>query len=162
MNQHEELIHTFYTAFQERDYKVMQQCYADDATFSDPVFRNLDAHQVQAMWEMFLVKNDSLTVEYRNVEATGERVTAQWTARYTLSTTGRPVTNTIRSAFKIKNGKITEHTDRFDFYGWTRQALGLKGMLLGWTPFVKTRIRRTAMSSLHRFMQHKKKKLKEG
>lgn len=155
MTKNEQLIHTFYTAFQNRDFKTMQECYADNATFSDPVFRELNAEQVRAMWKMFLVKNDSLTMSYKNVEHVGEKVTAQWTAHYTLSSTGRPVTNTIRSMFRIKDGKITRHTDRFDFYSWTRQALGIKGVLLGWTPFLKKRVRRTAMASLTNFMRQK-------
>lgn len=156
MNQHEELIHTFYSAFKERNFRVMQECYADSATFSDPVFQDLNADQVRAMWEMFLVKNDSLTIEYKNVELISELVTAQWTARYTLSSTGRPVTNTIRAIFRIKDGKIMRHTDSFNFYGWTRQALGLKGALIGWTPLVKNRVRKTAMSSLDTFMRSNK------
>ena len=155
MTKNEQLIHTFYTAFQERDYKTMQDCYADNTTFSDPVFRELNAEQVRAMWEMFLVRNDSLTISYKNVEHVGEKVTAQWTAYYTFSPTGQPVTNTIRAMFRIKDGKITRHTDRFDFYSWARQALGIKGKLLGWTPFVKKRVRRTAMASLMNFMRQK-------
>jgi len=155
MNQHEQLIHTFYSAFKERNFRVMQECYADNATFSDPVFQDLNADQVRAMWEMFLVKSDSLTIDCKNIELIQELVTAQWTARYTLSSTGRPVTNTIRSIFRIKNGKIVRHTDSFNFYGWTRQALGMKGILLGWTPFVKNRIRRTARASLRTFMKSK-------
>lgn len=155
MNQHEQLIHTFYSAFKERNFRVMQECYADNATFSDPIFQDLNADQVRAMWEMFLVKSDSLTIEYKNIELIQELVTAQWTARYTLSSTGRQVTNTIRSIFRIKNGKIVRHTDSFNFYGWTRQALGMKGILLGWTPFVKNRIRRTARASLRTFMKSK-------
>ena len=133
----------------------MQECYADNATFSDPVFQDLNADQVRAMWEMFLVKSDSLTIDCKNIELIQELITAQWTARYTLSSTGRPVTNTIRSIFRIKNGKIVRHTDSFNFYGWTRQALGMKGILLGWTPFVKNRIRRTARASLRTFMKSK-------
>jgi len=155
MTKNEQLIHTFYTAFQERDFKTMQHCYADNATFSDPVFRELNAEQVRVMWEMFLVRNDSLTISYKNVEHVGEKVTAQWTAHYSLSSTGRPVTNTIRSMFRIKDGKITRHTDRFEFYSWARQALGMKGVLFGWTPFVKKRVRRTAMASLISFMRKK-------
>ena len=162
MTQNEELVHTFYQAFQERDFKTMQACYSDSATFSDPVFRELNADQLRAMWEMFLVKNDSLTISFRNIETVGEMVTAQWTAHYTLSSTGRPVTNNIRSIFRIKNNKIVRHTDRFQLYGWTRQALGIKGILLGWTPFVKKRIRRKAMAALLSYMRDRNQGRESG
>jgi ketosteroid isomerase-like protein len=155
MTESEELIHTFYTAFKNRDYGTMQECYSDSATFSDPVFRDLNARQVRSMWEMFLVKNESLTIEFSDIELIGEKVSAQWTARYTLSSTGRPVTNSIRSMFRIKDGKITRHTDNFNFYRWCRQALGLKGVLLGWSPMLKNRVRKTARTSLDRFVSQK-------
>jgi ketosteroid isomerase-like protein len=154
MTPQEQLIHTFYSSFQTRDYRTMQECYADHATFSDPVFQNLNASQVRAMWEMFLVKNESLTMKYSGVEYNGETVTANWTADYVLSTTGNSVTNSIRSEFRIEEGKIVQHTDRFDFYRWSRQALGFKGILFGWTPFVKNAVRRSAMASLQNYIRN--------
>jgi|GEM_PF-4737977 len=56
MNGNEALINRFYTAFQQLDYKTMQDCYQDDAVFSDPVFGLLQGREVKAMWEM-LCKN---------------------------------------------------------------------------------------------------------
>jgi limonene-1,2-epoxide hydrolase len=155
MTPEEKLIHSFYSAFQTRDYRTMQASYADHATFSDPVFRDLNASQVRAMWEMFLVKNKSLTIDYTSVEFMGATVTANWTAEYVLTTTGRSVTNEIKAEFRVEAGKITEHTDRFDFYRWTRQALGIKGVLLGWTPFVKRKIRRSARATLNSYIKNR-------
>ena len=130
----------------------MQQCYADDATFSDPVFRNLDANQVRAMWEMLLIKNESLTIKYHDVQGAGDIVSARWRADYLCSATGRSVANTITAEFMIENGSISQHKDRFYFYEWIRQALGLKGVLLGWTPFVKGKIQRSAMATLQNYI----------
>jgi hypothetical protein len=36
-------------------------------------------------------------------------------------------------------------------YRWTRQALGIPGVLLGWTPFMRRAIQRRAAQSLARF-----------
>lgn len=154
MAQDEQLIHTFYSAFQQHNYREMQTCYADHASFSDPVFRDLNAKQVRAMWEMFCVKNKTLNVDYSNVRMNGETVTAEWTANYVLSSTGNRVKNEIKSRFIIQYGKIAEHTDTFNFYRWSRQALGFKGVLLGWTPFVKRKVQRSAMASLYDYIRH--------
>lgn len=43
MNANEQCINSFYTAFQNKDFKTMQQCYADNAVFTDEVFIDLDA-----------------------------------------------------------------------------------------------------------------------
>lgn len=158
MTQNEQLIHAFYSAFQQRNYRAMQTCYADYASFSDPVFRDLTADQVRSMWKMFCVKNQTLTVEYGNVQVKDTTVTADWTANYVLSSTGNRVKNDIKSRFVIQDGKITEHTDTFDFYRWARQALGAKGILLGWTPFVKRKVQRSAMATLQDFIRHQTKK----
>ncbi len=50
--QEKELIIKFYTAFQQRDYKTMQDCYHEEAVFLDPVFEDLNATEVKYMWEM--------------------------------------------------------------------------------------------------------------
>lgn len=155
MNKNEEILNSFYTAFQNRDYQSMQQYYADNAIFNDEVFRNLNAGQVKAMWEMLIKRGRDLQIEFRNVMATDTTGSVGWTARYTFSQTRRPVVNHILATFEFENGKIIRHTDTFDFYRWARQALGINGLLLGWTPFLKTKVKKTAMGSLDKFMAAK-------
>lgn len=64
--------------------------------------------------------------------------------------TGRSVLNDIRAGFRFADGLIAEHRDDFDFYRWARQALGPVG-LLGWTPFVRSAVRRRAAARLDAF-----------
>jgi len=153
MSPNQEVIDRFYTAFQHKDYATMQQCYADDATFTDVAFETLNAKQVKAMWEM-LCKSSSedFKVEYRILSANGDLVTAQWTAWYTFSATGNKVVNRIKARFTLRDGKIVSHTDDFDFYKWARQALGIPGLLLGWLPFFKNKVQKTARGKLDAFM----------
>ena len=49
-------------------------------------------------------------------------------------------------------GLIAEHHDEFDFYRWARQALGPPGVLLGWTPLVRSAVRRGARGRLDEFI----------
>jgi ketosteroid isomerase-like protein len=153
MNPNQQIIDRFYTAFQQKDYAAMQRCYADDATFTDAVFKTLDAEQVKAMWEM-LCKSSSpdFRVEYRILSAKEDSVSAEWTAWYTFSATGNKVINRIKANFTLQDGKIVTHTDDFDFYKWARQAFALKGSLLGWTPFFKSKVQKTARGKLGAFM----------
>ncbi len=152
MHPNEHLIHNFYTAFQDRDHQFMQASYADDASFNDPVFRTLDAVQVRSMWEMFCKRSKDLTIEFSDVKATADRGTATWEAMYTFTPTGKPVINKIRAEFTFREGKIINHVDTFSFYNWARQALGWKGLLLGWAPVVQRKVRQMACNSLDRFM----------
>lgn len=153
MNPNQQVIERFYTAFRQKDYATMQQCYAHDATFSDAIFKNLNAGQVKAMWQMLCTGSSAdFKVEYRVLSANGDSVTAEWTAWYTFSATGKKVINRIKASFTLRDGLIVTHIDDFDFYTWAKQALGFKGFLLGWTPFLKNKVQKSAADKLENFM----------
>jgi ketosteroid isomerase-like protein len=147
-----ELINRFYTAFQQRDYAAMQACYHPEAIFHDPVFQTLDSRQVRAMWQMLLTSARDLRVTFGDVSAEGEAGSCQWHAHYTFSRTGRPVHNIVRSVFTFRDGLIITQKDHFNFWRWSRQALGLSGLLLGWSPIVKSKVRKTAQQGLAKFL----------
>ena len=54
------LIERFYAALDRRDAETMIACYAPDATFADPVFPELDAAGVAAMWRMLCARGKDL------------------------------------------------------------------------------------------------------
>lgn len=157
MNTNEQLITRFYTAFQQLDYITMQDCYSDDAVFSDPVFGLLQGEEVKAMWEMLCKNAKNFSLQFSNIQLLDEEyASCNWVASYTFSKTGRKVVNTIQANLRIQNGKITEHTDKFDLWKWSRQALGMPGWLLGWNNIVQGKIHRNAKQSLAKFMESKK------
>jgi ketosteroid isomerase-like protein len=149
----DDLIQRFYAAFDRRDGDAMAACYAPEATFVDPVFGRLDAEQVRAMWRMLTGQAEDLKVELAEHDSDGSTGSARWIAHYTFTRTGRPVVNEVRATFKFADGLIVEHNDKFSFYGWSRQALGRTGTLLGWTPSLQLRVHRDARRRLAAFMQ---------
>ena len=130
----------------------MASCYVPEAEFSDPVFQGLRGPEVAGMWRMLCERGSDLRIELGAVTEDGQTGTAHWEAWYTFSATGRPVHNVIQASFSFESGLIRRHLDRFDLYAWTRQALGLKGVLLGWSPPVQNAIRAQARRSLDRFL----------
>ena len=69
-----------------------------------------------------------------------------------------PVFTDLRGAeagdmWRFRDGKIAEHRDHFDLWRWAGQALGIKGLLLGWTPFVQNAIRQQAAKGLAAFQK---------
>jgi ketosteroid isomerase-like protein len=145
---HEELIQTFYRAFQKRDADAMAACYHPEIEFSDEVFPLLRGTRAGDMWRMLCSRGKDLEVEFRDVHADGDGGHAHWDATYTFSKTGRRVVNRIDATFAFREGKIVRHVDRFDFWRWSRQALGPVGLLLGWTPIVRSAVRRQAAEQL--------------
>ncbi|WP_316842794.1 nuclear transport factor 2 family protein [Pedobacter gandavensis] len=152
MNVNQELITKFYTAFKNKDITGMQECYSDRATFSDPAFPNLNAHELRAMWAMLIKSGKDMQIEFSAVKGTENGGTAHWDAHYTFSATGRKVWNQIDAKFIIENGKIIQHQDHFNFYKWSKQSLGLAGMLLGWTSFLRKKVRKQASTKLAAYM----------
>jgi ketosteroid isomerase-like protein len=142
------LIERFYEAFQRRDVDAMAACYAPDVTFSDPVFGELHGDEVRAMWRMLVSRAQEFTLAFSQVSADDNGGSAHWVASYVFSQTGRSVVNPIDAKFVFRGGLIVEHRDRFDLWRWASQALGAKGALLGWTPFVQNAIRAQAKRGL--------------
>lgn len=148
----EATIRGLYDALNRHDGEAMAACYGPDAHFSDPVFPELRGSQPGDMWRMLTERATDLAVELPEARADEQAGAARWIARYTFGGTGRSVTNRINSQFKFDNmGLIAEQQDDFSFWAWARQALGLTGMLLGWTPLVRAKVRTNAATELARF-----------
>jgi arsenate reductase len=146
------LIERFYEAFDRHDGATMASCYAPDARFHDPAFGELHGDEPGAMWKMLTGRADDLRVQLVEHDADQTSGSAHWLADYTFTQTGRKVHNDVHATFRFTDGLIAEHDDSFDFYAWSRQALGPAGLLLGWTPIVQGKVRRQARASLDEFM----------
>jgi hypothetical protein len=68
-----------------------------------------------------------------------------WIASYNFSKNSQLL---IASApFYFQDGLIIRHTDDFDIWKWSKQALGLTGYLFGWTGFMQNKIHTNAILS---------------
>jgi ketosteroid isomerase-like protein len=152
MHPNERLIHGFYTCFQQLDANGMIECYAPDVVFSDEVFVDLRGKEAGAMWHMLASRARDFSLIFRDVKADDQHGSAHWEATYLFSKTGRMVTNVIDSEFEFRDGLIVRQKDHFDFWRWSRRALGLPGVLLGWTPMLKQSVRATARAGLDQFI----------
>lgn len=148
-----------YTAFARLDAATMAECYAQDAQFDDEVFSLRGRDEVAGMWSMLCETTrskgaDVWKLQHSGVQADARTGSAHWVADYRFSATGRMVRNRIHSRFTFDAaGLIATQHDRFNFWTWARQALGLSGLLLGWTPWLRNKVRRQAAASLRRYLQ---------
>ena len=137
-----------YQAFNRLDAEAMSACYTEDVLFSDPVFGELRGRQASDMWRMLTSRAKNFSVKFDNVRADERTGGAHWVATYLFTQTGNTVVNDIQARFVFRDGKICEHHDHFDLWRWSRQALGTKGLLLGWSPLVQNAIRAQAQKGL--------------
>ncbi|XDD50679.1 nuclear transport factor 2 family protein [Leptospira sp. WS92.C1] len=151
-----EVTQEFYNAFQKKDAVTMGSLYSDSAIFSDPVFPNLNATEVKAMWQMLIARGKDLELKLNPIQSEGDTAKITWEAYYTFSKTGKKVHNVINAELVCKDGKIVKHTDRFGFYRWSRQALGTAGLFLGFLPFLQNKVRAEAKRNLDLFLKKQK------
>jgi hypothetical protein len=153
VQQNRDLIDKFYTAFAQKDAVRMNSFYAPNAVFEDPAFGRLNGKEVVAMWLMLIERGGkSLSISHTIGEVTNGKAKANWIAIYPFSKTLRMVHNKISAEFIIEEGKIVYHKDSFSLWKWSSMALGLPGMLLGWSPFMKNKIRQQALAQLRKYM----------
>ncbi len=144
----------FYSAFQAHDAKIMAECYHKDVVFNDPAFQNLDYDKVTAMWAMLIQRSKgNLEINFDSIVGDDKMAQCIWEADYEFSTTGRTVHNIIHATMEFKDDLIIKHTDHFNFWRWSRMALGVPGLLLGWSPMLKNKVRKMARASLDKYMQ---------
>ena len=103
------------------------------------------------MWRMLLTRAEDLAIEVKIAEDGPSRAQVDWVAHYTFGATGRPVVNLVHTEMSVSVGRIVRQVDQFSLWRWSSQALGVRGLLLGWTPAVRTRIRTQAARSLKDF-----------
>ncbi|MEO8001639.1 MAG: nuclear transport factor 2 family protein [Arenimonas sp.] len=152
-----ELLEKFYNAFANLDAETMASCYHENAEFEDPAFSLHGKKEVVGMWTMLCTTvkekgRDVWQFEYSDIAADDLLGKAHWEPRYRFSATGRMVHNIVDAKFGFKDGLIISHQDHFDFWRWSKQALGTPGVILGWSSFLKKKVRSQAAANLAAFM----------
>jgi len=147
-----EIINSFYEGFARGDYSTMGSHYHEDVTFEDPAFGKLQGEKAAKMWEMLLTSS-SPKITFSDVSTQGDTGSARWQAIYSFGPQKRKVVNNISAAFTFKDGKIIDHKDSFDLWKWSRQALGIPGLLLGWSPFIKNKVQKMANNRLDHYLK---------
>lgn len=138
----EQVIRHFYESFQNLNGDEMALCYHDAIEFQDPAFGSLHGERAKNMWRMLCdsQKGKNFKVIFSEIEADSEQGSAHWEAFYTFSKTGRTVHNSIEAKFEFKDGKIINHCDDFNLHHWAKQAMGIKGWILGGTGFFRNKL----------------------
>ncbi|MEO6623594.1 MAG: nuclear transport factor 2 family protein [Burkholderiaceae bacterium] len=154
----EQTIRTLYESLARLDGDAVAACYAEQASFDDEAFSLKGRREVGGMWRMLCetTRNKGRAdwkVEFSQVHAHDGHGSAHWDAYYRFSTTGRLVHNSIDAEMTFDAaGLILTQRDRFSFWRWSRQALGTPGLLLGWSPMLRNKVRKMAAGNLQRYL----------
>lgn len=154
MHPNAQLLSDFYRAFARQDPAPMRAAYAPEAHFTDPAFPHLHGSAIGDMWTMLCEQAKEFRLEFREVKADDSTGSVHWEAWYRFGGK-RQVHNIIEARFSFAGGRISRHVDSFDFWRWSRQALGPAGALLGWTPLLRGAVVNRAAASLAAWQQRR-------
>ncbi len=151
------LLKQFYDAFTKFDAEKMLSCYHKDIEFKDPAFGTLHGKRAGAMWEMLCSRQEGkdFKIIYKDLITDGNKGSLTWEAFYEFGPTKRKVHNIIQADFTFKEGKILIHHDDFNLHSWAKQAMGLKGWLLGNTGFFKRKLHQQTSTLLDSYIKSK-------
>jgi hypothetical protein len=156
MTENEKIVTKFYDAFANADASKMCEYYHPDIEFRDPIFGSLKGNDACQMWEMLIARsNENIKIKLSEVKSNDYHGTARWEATYYFSKNKRKVVNSIRAEFFFQDGLMRRHTDDFDIWKWSKQALGLTEYLFGWTGFMQNKIHINAVLSLKKYQKIK-------
>lgn len=148
VTKNKEIVTNFYEAMTNADHGKMNSLYAEDATFSDPVFSGLSGGETRAMWTMLMTRAKNWSHRFEVLEVGKSLAHVKWVGMYDFSKTGRRVENHVDSWLVLQDSKIIAHVDLFDFWKWSRMALGPVGYVLGWSDFLRKKVGNQAKKGL--------------
>lgn len=144
----------FFDALRRCDKAALRDCCSPGLRFDDPLI-SITGRDDRLDWCTLLwtpCDGDGQRIwhlELDDVHTRGPLGTARWNLRYRYTPTGRLIELAVTSQFTFDpDGSITAQRDSFDFWRWSRQAHGLLGLLLGWTPLLWDQARDQARVSL--------------
>ena len=101
-------------------------------------------------------KGKDFKVVVSDIEGNATKGSAQWEAFYTFSKTGRKVHNKINAKFQFKDGLMISHIDAFNLHNWAKQAMGVKGLLMGRTRYFSNKLKAQTNYLLDKYIEEKK------
>lgn len=162
MNANEELLHIFFRSLKSKNFIQLADCYAKNATFTNPVYISLNKTLTVAMFNMYIRNAENLRLDFKNITADHHSGSAEWLITYTTAKKNKVVIKYLKSHFTFKNEKIVKQVDDFNFYNYIRQIKGATGFMFGWARLYKTSVQNSAMKELIRFKDNDNFKISEN
>lgn len=149
MDNHLQLLQTFFTAFAKKDLNTMLDCYHENVIYDDVGFGKQKGENAKTVWRFLIKKVDAnAQITFSNIQVSKDKGQANWVTKYTFNQ--QKITNKITSTFYFQDGKIIYHKDNYSLWKWSQQAYGFIGYLIGWSPIFHWLVR----WQMQRILQH--------
>jgi len=152
----EEIIYSFFKAFQKKDFNLMNSLYTENIEFKDPVFGKLNAKETRAMWRMLCETGKDLIITFDKASVSDNKAVITWHAGYTFPGTKKWIQNVITSEFEFDGTQIAKQKDRFSLQKWFIMAFGNSALFWSWLPYFRKKFQNEARKGLAYYMKRKR------
>jgi limonene-1,2-epoxide hydrolase len=142
-----EIVKEFYKALDSGDYRTVNEFYHKNAHYKDEIF-DFKGLEIHALWYTATLPDMELSAELESIREEEDAIYTEWVMSYTLDIIKRRIRLKEKGKFTFQEGKIIEHTDKYDFWTWCIQAFGIIGRALGWSNWLQNRVRSQAKKSV--------------
>jgi hypothetical protein len=161
MHPNADTITKFYAAFAQLDPEAMGACYADDVRFDDEVFSLRGKAQTMGMWRMLCEATrakgkDDWKLEYSGIEADANDRPRPLGRPLPLQRHRAPGAQPHRRRLHLQPARPDRHAPRpLQLLGLVAPGARRAGLLLGWTPMLRNKVKQQAAHNLRKFMERK-------
>jgi ketosteroid isomerase-like protein len=140
------LVEQHYKAIQAKDADAILAVYAADCRIDHPLIGRMSKDEFSKAVQAFIRQTPDYELEFQISHAGAQRVDAEWALTHVFHLTGRTIRLAGATTYFLSANRITRHIDQFDRRAWSRQAMGMTGLVLsfvpGWRSFVERELRR--------------------
>jgi len=153
MDFNHQLIADFFTAMHQHDFSKMQNIYANDIAFFDPMFQYFNEGQVMMMWRFRIENAASFSVDFSNITDEGDGYFTVDVVLHYVNPKNKPIHLKMKSYLRIINNKIAEHSDAYSIHGLCKQERGISGNWIGWNRMYQNRLKLEAKKAVLAYAQ---------
>lgn len=123
-----------FRAIRFRDVTRAVAAYASEAQIMHPIVGKLTKDQLSGALTVFINRTKTYELHHEIRLAGPASAHVAWSIDHVLFVTGRRVRISGVSELVFEGDRIVLHRDYLSVRDWSRQALGLKGLVLSWIP----------------------------
>jgi hypothetical protein len=140
------LVEQLFKAFQSKDTDAIFATYAADCQFDHPLIGRLSKNEFSMAIRAFMRATPDYELAFQINHTDAKRVDVEWTITHIFHLTAKVIKQHGTTTCFLSNNRIVQQIDKFDRRAWSRQAMGMTGLVLsfvpGWRSFIERELRR--------------------
>jgi hypothetical protein len=141
------IIDRLFKAFQSKDADAILAAYSAKCQFNHPLIGCMSKDEFSKAVQIFIRETPDYELAFQINHVSAKRVEVEWTMTHIFHLTGRIIKQNGKTTCFLSANSVVRQIDQFDRRIWSRQAMGVTGLVLsfvpGWKSFIERELRNT-------------------